>query len=143
MEPYLNACHVLIKDFKTFAEGLTARRKAAAYASAEQAGHPFRYLPNSQLSKAALVRQLAREDGVTSGLIAVFSALENCLSYFVRGDRQTKHLHMVLESYKCLHLHHYFLHEELGLCHVLGRVMAARAVGCRRGAAAQRRARAC
>ncbi len=118
MEAYLNACRILIKDFGTFAQGLTARIKAAAYASAEHAGRPFRYLPSSQLSKEALARQIAREDGVTSGLIAIFSALENCLSYSVRGDRQTKHIHLVLEPRRCLHLYHYFLHEELGLCHV-------------------------
>jgi hypothetical protein len=118
MEAYLNACRVLIKDFGTFAQGLTARIKAAAYATAEQSGRPFRYLPYSQTSKEALARQIARADGVTSGLIAIFSALENCLSYSVRGDRQTKHIHLVLEPRKCLHLYHYFQHEELGLCHV-------------------------
>ena len=36
----------------------------------------------------------------------------------MRGNRQTKHIHMVLEPRKCLHLYHYFQHEELGLCHV-------------------------
>ena len=118
MEAYLNACRVLIKDFGTFAQGLTARIKAAAYAQAEQAGRPFRYLSSSQISKEDLARQIARADGVTSGLIAIFSALENCLSYSVRGDRQTKHIHLVLEPRKCLHLYHYFQHEELGLCHV-------------------------
>ena len=30
MEAYLNACRILIKDFGTFAQGLTARIKAAA-----------------------------------------------------------------------------------------------------------------
>jgi hypothetical protein len=118
MEAYLNACRILIKDFGTFAEGLTARLKAAAYASAAQAGRPFRFLSSSQISKEDLARQIARQDGVTSGLIAIFSALENCLSYSVRGNRQTKHLHLVLEPRRCLHLYHYFLHEELGLCHV-------------------------
>ena len=120
MEAYLNACRILIKDFGTFANGLTARIKATAYASAEQAGRPFRYLASSQISKEALARQIAREEGVTAGLIAIFSALENCLSYSVRGNRQTKHIHLVLERRKCLHLYHYFLHEELGLCHVRG-----------------------
>jgi len=118
MEAYLNACHVLIKDFSTFAQGLTARIKAAAYASAEQAGRPFRYLSSSQVSKEALARQIAQADGITTGLIAIFSALENCLSYSVRGDRQTKQIHLVLEPRKCLHLYHYFQHAELGLCHV-------------------------
>lgn len=118
MEAYLNACRVLIKNFGTFAQRLTARIKAAAYAAAEQAGRPFRYLPHSQISKEELARQIARTDGVTSGLIAIFSALENCLSYTVRGNRQTQHIHLVLEPRKCLHLYHYFLHPELGLCHV-------------------------
>jgi hypothetical protein len=118
MEAYLNACRILIKDFSTFAQGLTARIKAAACASAEKAGRPFEYLASSQVSKEALARQIARQHGVTSGLIAIFSALENCLSYSVRGNRQTKHIHMVLEPRKCLHLYHYFQHEELGLCHV-------------------------
>jgi hypothetical protein len=118
MEAYLNACRVLIKNFGDFAQGLTTRLKSAAYAAAEEAGRPFRYLASSQISKEELARQIARQDGVTSGLIAVFSALENCLSYSVRGDRQTKHIHMVLEPRKCLHLYHYFLHGQLGLCHV-------------------------
>jgi hypothetical protein len=118
MEAYLNACRILIKDFGTFAQGLTARLKAAAYAAAEQARRPFRYLPSSQTSKEELARQIARTDGISSGLIAIFSALENCLSYSVRGDRRTKHIHLVLEPRKCLHLYHYFLHEELGLCHL-------------------------
>lgn len=109
MEAYLNACRVLIKDFRDFALALTGRIKAAAYATAEQTGRPFRYLPHSQISKEDLARQIARADGVTSGLIAIFSALENCLSYSVRGDRHTKQIHMVLEPRKCLHLYHYFL----------------------------------
>ena len=79
---------------------------------------PSAYLPYSQTSKEDLARRIAQEDGITSGLIAIFSALENCLSYTVRGDRQTKHIHLVLEPRKCLHLYHYFQHEELGLCHV-------------------------
>jgi hypothetical protein len=118
MEAYLNASRVLIKDFGSFAQKLSARIKDAAYAAAEQAGRPFRYLPRSQTSKEDLARQIARQDGVSCGLIAIFSALENCLSYSVRGDRQTKHIHLVLEPRKCLHLYHYFLHEKLGLCHM-------------------------
>jgi hypothetical protein len=118
MEAYLNACRILIKDFGAFALRLSGRIKAAAYATAGQAGRPFQYLPHSRSSKEDLARQIARADGVTSGLFAVFSALENCLSYSVRGNRQTKHIHLVLEPRKCLHLYHYFLHPELGLCHV-------------------------
>src|SRR5216684_454348 len=71
MEAYLNACRILIKDFGAFALRLTERIKAAAYASAGQAGRPFQYLPHSRISKEDLARRIARADGVTSGLIAV------------------------------------------------------------------------
>lgn len=118
MEADLNACRILIKDFGTFAEGLTARIKAAAYASAARAGRPLRYLASSQISKEALARQIAREDGVAASLVALFSATENCPSYSGRGNRQTKHIHLVLEPRRCNHLYHYFLHAELGLGHV-------------------------
>jgi hypothetical protein len=120
MEAYLNASRALMKDFGSFAQKLSARIKAAAYAAAEQAGRPFGYLPRRQTSKEDLARPIARQDGVTSGPIALFSALENGLSYSVRGDRQTQHIHLVLEPRQCLHLYHYFLHPELGRCHVRG-----------------------
>jgi hypothetical protein len=51
MEAYLNACRVLIKNFGALAQGLSARIKAAAYAAAEQARRPFRYLPHSQIRR--------------------------------------------------------------------------------------------
>ena len=114
MEAYLNACHVLIKDFKTFAEATTAKIKAAAYATAQAAGRPALYLSSPEISKEDKARQIARDDHVTDGLIALFSATEPCLSYSVRGDRKTKQIHLVLETRKCTHLYHYFLHPDFG-----------------------------
>jgi len=118
MEVYLLRCHVLIKNFRVFAEGLTARVKAAAYQAAQSAGRPFHYLPRPEVSKEDMARQIARQDQVRSGLIAVFSAVEPCLSYSVRGDRQTKQIHLALETRKCTHFYHYYQHPEVGLCHV-------------------------
>lgn len=118
MEVYLLRWNVLIKDFKAFAEGITGRVKAAAYEAARVAGRPFRYLPDPGISKEELARKIAHEDRVRSGLVAVFSAVEPCLSYSVRGDRETREVHMVLETRKCTHLYHYYLHPEVGLCHV-------------------------
>ena len=118
MEVYLLRWNVLIKHFKGFAEGMTARVKAAAYQAAQSAGRPLRYLSTPELSKEDLARQMAQEDGVRSGLIVIFSAVEPCLSYSVRGDHQTKHIHLVLETRKCTHFYHYYMHPQLGLCHV-------------------------
>jgi hypothetical protein len=118
METYLQACGVLIKDFKDFAEKITQRIQAAAWAAAEAAGRPVRHLASPQQSKEELARKIAHEDGVAGGLIAVLSAVEPCLSYSVRGDRQSKEIHLVLEARKCTHLYHYYQHPDFGLLHV-------------------------
>jgi hypothetical protein len=114
METYLKVCHVLIKDFKTFAQATTDRIKALAYAAAQAAGRPALYLPSPESSKEDKARQIARADRITDGLIALFSATEPCLSYSVRGDSKTKHIHLVLETRKCTHLYHYFQHADFG-----------------------------
>lgn len=118
MEAYLTVCGVLIKHFKNFAEGITQRVKAAAYQAATKAGRPVKYLGGGDTDKERLARQLAQQDGISEGLIAVFTAVEPCLSYSVRGDRQNKEIHLVLETRKCLHLYHYYQHRDFGLMHV-------------------------
>jgi hypothetical protein len=107
METYLQACGVLIKDFKGFAEKITQQIRAAAWEAAEVAGRPVRYLASPQQSKEELARKIAREDGITSGLIAVLGAVEPCLSCTVRADRQSKQKHLVLEPRKCTHRYYY------------------------------------
>lgn len=118
MDFYLSRCGVLIKDFKAFAEALTARVKAAAYQGASAAGRPVQYITDSQLSKEELARQIAQRDGIREGLIAVFSAVEPCHSFSVRGDRASREVHLVLEQRRCSHLYHYYLHPNFGLMHV-------------------------
>jgi hypothetical protein len=118
MEAYLNAKRVLIKDFGRFANALTERVRAAAYAFAERSSRPYIYLPSCQVSKEATVRELAQRNNVRQGLVAVLGCVEPCLSYHVRGDRATRHIHMELGQRKCMHLYYYYLHPELGFMHV-------------------------
>lgn len=118
LELYLLRQGVLVKDFKVFAQGLTERIKLLAQEAAASAGRPVRYLPSSAQSKEDLAREIARKDRIKTGLIAVFSAVEPCMSYTVRGNRETKKLDLVLQSSRCTHLYHYFMHEHFGLCHV-------------------------
>ncbi len=118
MESYLATCGVLIKHFKSFAQGITERVKAAAYQGATAAGRPVKYLGAANIDKETLAREMARQEGIKEGLIAVFTAVEPCLSYSVRGDRTNKEIHLVLETRKCLHLYHYYQHRDFGLMHV-------------------------
>ena len=118
MEIYLLRRGVLLKDFKAFALALTERIKLPAKETAAKAGRPVRSLPSWTQSKEDLAREIARKDEIKTGLIAVFSAVEGCTLYTVRGNRETRKLELVLQPSRCTHLYHYFLHEEFGLCHV-------------------------
>lgn len=117
-EVYLLRQKVLVKDFKPFALALSARVKERAMEAAKAAGRPVRYLRSAADSKEELARAIARQDRIKEGLIGVFSAVEPCLSYTVRGNRETKKLDLVLQPRRCTHLYHYFLHPQCGLLHV-------------------------
>jgi hypothetical protein len=109
---------VLLKDFKPFALELTERIKNAAKEAAAGAGRPVQYLTSARTSKEELARALGRERRIKSGLIGIFSAVEPCTSYTVRGNRQTQKLELVLQPSRCTHLYYYFLHPQLGQLHV-------------------------
>ena len=118
MLAYLNALHVLLKDFAGFAANWTARVRSAVHELSQRTGRPLIYLHSSSARKEPLARERARRDGLNQGLIAIWSAVEPCLTYFVRRDRQQQKLVLRLEPGKCLHYYFYFLHERLGLLHL-------------------------
>ena len=117
-EVYLNYCKVLIKNFKGFAQGISDRVKKLAYESFERAGRPSIYLASSELSKEALIQELIAKDQIKEGPIALLSCVEPCLSFRVRGDRQTKKVRLFMESARCTHLYHYYQHPQIGLMHI-------------------------
>jgi hypothetical protein len=118
MDRYLAYCGIGFSKFKAFAESTTAKVKAAAYRAAELAGRPVKYLRSAQISKEELARELASRDKIKDGLIGIFTAIEPCLSYSIRGDHETKKSKLVLETRKCTHFYHYYLHPEFGQLHV-------------------------
>ena len=92
--------------------------RAAAHQLAEQSGRPLTYLHGSTERKELLARDLARRDGLSTGLVGIWSVVEPCLTYFVRRDREQKKLVLRLAPGKCLHYYFYFLHAQLGLLHL-------------------------
>jgi hypothetical protein len=118
MYAYLCAAKVLLKDFAKHAQALTDRVCQSARQTAERAGRPYLYIASSQVSKEALIEQIARRDRLSEGLLAVLSAVEPCVAISVRGDAQKKRLSPVLQQRKCLHLYHYYEHPVFGRCHL-------------------------
>jgi hypothetical protein len=118
MMAYLSRLNVMLKDFAAFAASWTERVRGAAHQLAQQSGRPLLYLHGSTQRKELLARAQARRDGITTGLIGIWSVVEPCLTYFVRRDREQKKLVLRLEPGKCLHYYFYFLHGQLGLLHL-------------------------
>jgi hypothetical protein len=114
---------VLLKEFKPYVEGVTQELKAHAQEVARQADRPFIYLQSAMTkakgqSKEDLARAIAEEDGITEGLICVFSVLEPCSTFSVRGNRKTHKLEVVRRRTKCLHFYFYLIDPELGFMHI-------------------------
>ena len=110
----------LLKEFGDFCESVTAQVKAASEQVAEAAGRPMMYLSNPSIRKEELAREIARRDGIQSGLVCVFSAVEPCWTFaFNPAGRSRGRETKVLTPHrrKCLHYYHYMIHPELGFMH--------------------------
>jgi hypothetical protein len=118
MDKFLSSQHVLYKDFASFAARVTARVRTHAEALAQQTGRPLEYLRSSAISKEGRAREIATRDGITEGLICIFSCVEPCWTTTVRPDRATKRLRLVSGERRCVHLYFYVLDPDLGLLHV-------------------------
>lgn len=105
-------------DLAAFGERITQRLRARAEEIAQTTGRPLEYLATSAVSKEARAREIAARDGITDGLICIFSCVEPCWTFTVRGDRRTKHLRLQAGERRCIHLYFYLLDRELGLMHI-------------------------
>jgi len=117
-EEYLSQAKVLCKDFKAHAKGVTNQICQKAQELAKSLRRPYTYFASSRLSKEEEARKIVEQDGLQEGLVAIFSCVEPCRTYKMRGNYQTKMLEPHLEWGKCLHLYFYVLHPRFGLLHL-------------------------
>lgn len=118
MAYYLLSQKILFKDFKGYVSRLTERVRGAAARLAEHRGRRVIYLQSNCYHKEDLAREEMKRQGVKEGLITVISAVEPCRTWFVRGNKQTRHLELKLNWGKCIHLYFYWLHQRLGFLHL-------------------------
>lgn len=115
MENLLARHGILLKNFQSFAPAQAQLLKEHAQAMAREAGRPYEYL-YQHCRKDELAQEIARRDGITQGLICVFSTLELCSSFkMIRGEGRPR---LVRSKRKCLCLYFYFLDADFGLMHV-------------------------
>lgn len=118
MMKFLSYLSVLLKDFREWAQSLTDMQRKATQKYAADARRPVRYLNSSQVRKEDLIREIAAQDGITEGLIAVLSCVEPCSTWHVRKHALTQRLVLEPELKKCLFHYFYFQHRQFGLMHV-------------------------
>ena len=87
------------------------------YQQAERLERPVVYLESSRKNKEAIAREIAQQDNVRSGLIAVLSCVEPCITFSIRRNRQKKRLELVQSLRKCLNFYHYCMDPIFGFMH--------------------------
>ena len=118
MDRFLSSQRILYKDFAAFAGRITTRVRTHAEAMARDTGRPLEYLRSSSIAKDARARDILARDGITEGLVCIFSCVESCRTLTVRGDRQAQRLRLVREDRRCVFLYFYYVDPAFGLMHV-------------------------
>lgn len=99
-------------EFGRYVERATERIRAHAKKIAATAGRPWQHFEKTVKGKDDLARQIARRDGITEGLICVFSAMELATCFALVGGK------IQPRQRKCLHFYFYLIDRELGFMHV-------------------------
>jgi hypothetical protein len=120
---FLLSQKILLKNIGWYVQTMTRILKGHIQRIAAEAGREVIYLNSAMTaargkSKEDLAREIARRDGINEGLICVFSTVENCMSFEVRGNRQTQKLEIVRAARKCLHYYFYLIDREFGFMHI-------------------------
>jgi hypothetical protein len=115
---YLSCNGILFKDFGRWAESLTQRVRAACEDVGKSLGIRMEYLRSSTLCKEERARKIAKQDGIETGPICMFSVVEPCYAPTVVGNRETKQLELVVRPRKCLWFYFYWNDPDHGFGHM-------------------------
>lgn len=118
LEIFLYSRKIAHKEFVRFAKEASEQIRTHLEGLACRHGRPVQYLRSSSVSKEELAREIQQRDKVPHGLICVFSSVEPCHTFRVRGNREKRILELVPMQGKCLHWYVYWMDREFGLLHV-------------------------
>jgi hypothetical protein len=115
---WLERIGVAVKDFLSFAEGLTKRFCQQTDKLAQAWGRKVRYLPGV-VDKEDLVAQIRQKEGVAeNGVVAVLSTLEMGMSYTMFRRRDNDFAVLRRGPRKCKHYYFYWDDGRFGLTQV-------------------------
>ena len=111
---FLHHRHVLLRDFKTYAQDTTETLFQAIEPPAKQAGI-YRYLNSNRISPEETALAIAAEHGQRQGLIAVLGRVEPCQTIEFQRQANGWWQPRLKSGAKCLHYYHYYLDPNYGL----------------------------
>src|SRR3989442_9583806 len=105
---------VLLKDFGRWAQQMTEQLKEASCQAARDQNRPIVYLRSANTDKDEAARKIAAEDQITTGLVAILTCVEPCMSFEIYRNPQTHKLEPVYRLRKGLVLYHYWIDSQFG-----------------------------
>jgi len=110
MESFLVARNILNKDFKSY----VIAQSQAIVASAErisndQCGSGIIFIPSVNTRKEARAHEQQKKNGITQGLIGIWSCVESCNTFRSTYDPGRAYPALRAERSKCKHLYFYFV----------------------------------
>lgn len=114
LKGYLWANGLGLKDFGDHAEQVSSQAREASLEVMKAGGRPVQYLNSGKYDKQQLAREIAARDGIRSGPVCAFTAVELCSSYAVRGDRASGRIRLERAFRKCLFIYQYWMHPVFG-----------------------------
>ena len=84
---------------------------------AKDQNRPVVYVPSAGTDKDELARQIAAKDKITTGLVAILTCVEPCMSFEIYRNKDEKKLELVPRLRKCLFLYHYYLIQKVPRTH--------------------------
>jgi len=115
---FLRRQGVLLKDFGTFVEHMTAMIRDETAGVAASVDRPAKYLESSAVRKEDAARRLLGVHPVKAGLVCVLSCVEPCMTWQVFRSRAAQTQELRRRTAKCLHYYFYFLDPTFGWMHV-------------------------
>jgi hypothetical protein len=104
------------RNFKQAAPWFAEKIKAHAHALADRAKRPHEHLPSHKESMEDKARALAEKDGITEGLVCVYSMLETCRTFRIRYGKGRAELAKDLRV--CSVFYFYYMDRTFGLMHM-------------------------
>ena len=114
MKGYLWANGIAWKDYAQHVDEISARVKQASVEAMQACDRPVQYLSSGKESKEKMARAIAQRDGITSGPVCGFTAVEPCFSWRIQGNPETQKLELKCSLRQCLYVYHYWIDAALG-----------------------------